>query len=117
VPAGTGEAGWTVSVRGPTEQEVPLRPTATNFDYDLGGREGTLIGRLRAPQAGRYVIRGGGPPGARVVFGQGGLLGSLATTIGGALAIFFAGGAAGLVLVIVTVARRRRPQGEPKRWP
>jgi hypothetical protein len=116
VPGGTGEFRWTLAVRDAERRDVPLRSTSTDFTYDLGGREGSLIGKLRAPAAGRYVVRGTGPPDSRVVFGEGGLLGSVATAVLGALAILGIGGAAALGLIVLTVVRRR-PRPEAKRWP
>jgi hypothetical protein len=115
VPNGTGGYSWTLAVRGPREQQLELRPTSTDITYDIGGREGELIGRMRVDEPGRYLIRGTGPPGARVVFGES-IFGGIFSTVVGGLAIFFVLGGAGLALIIVTAVRGRGKQ-EPKRWP
>jgi hypothetical protein len=114
VPGGTGKFAWSLTIRDPRRVELPLRGAGGSFEYDLGGREGELVGKVRVIHPGRHVLVGDGPPGARVVFGRG-LLGRLGTTLLGALAIFFVPAAVGAVLIIVAAARRR-PR-EPKRWP
>ena len=114
LPAGTGDAGWTLSVSDPEGREVPLRPRGSTVTYAWGSREGSRIGRLRPATAGRHVVRGTGPPGADVVFADD-VVGDMGRSIlyaVGALALL---GGAGVVLMIVGFARRK--PGEPKRWP
>jgi hypothetical protein len=116
VPGGTGEFRWELSVVDEANIEVPLDLTSSDFTYDFGNREGALVGSLRPSVAGRHRVRGSGPPGARVIFGDEGILGSIGSLVLGALGILVLGGGLGVTLIIVTAVRRRGPQ-EAKRWP
>ena len=114
VPAGTGDAGWTLSLRGPEDREVPLLPGGATIAYEWASREGSRIGKLRARTAGPHVVRGTGPSGADVVFADDvvGDMGRSLLLAVSALALLGGGG----VLVLIVGIARRRPR-EPKRWP
>ena len=114
VPAGSGEAGWTLSVRDAEGREVPLRPGDDTVEYAWGSREGWLAGELRVTTAGRHLVRGTGPPSADVVFADD-VVGDMGRSVLYALGALALLGGTGLVVMIVGFARRR-PR-EPKRWP
>lgn len=115
VPAGSGDFRWSLRVLDDARRELEIGPATSSVEYDLGGRSGMLVGKLVVPRAGRHLVRGTGPPGARVVFAQG-VFGTVGSTILGATLIFLGGLAVGIAIIVVAVARRRGPQ-EPKRWP
>ena len=114
VPSGTGDAGWTLGVRGPDGNEVPLRPAGGSITYDWFGREGSRIGKLRVPEPGRHVVRGTGPSGADVVFATD-IVGDVGRGLLLAAAALVVLGAAGVVLIVLALSRRR--PSEPRRWP
>ena len=112
-PAAAG-FGWTLAIRDPERREVPLRRAGTTFEYSLGDREGTLVGKITVTTPGRHLITGTGPPGTRVIFGRGVIRGIFGAVLLG-LGILVVLGGAGLALIVVTAARGR-PR-EQKRWP
>ena len=114
VPSGTGDVGWTLSVRDPQGREVTLRPSTSSITYDWSGREGSRIGKLRATVAGRHVVSGTGPPGADVVFADD-VVGDMGRSLLWAFVVLLVFASAG-TLALVLGFTRHRPR-EAKRWP
>lgn len=114
VPTGTGDFGWTLSVRDGGGADVPLRRAPGSVTYSWFGRDGERIAKLRVARAGRHLVRGTGPPGARVVFARD-VIGGIGRSLLLAGIAFLALVAAGIVVIVLGVARR--PPQEPKRWP
>lgn len=114
VPSSTPESTWSLTLRDPQRREVPILPSGGSITYDWFGRSGERVGKVRITAPGRHLVRGSGPPGARVVFADD-VFGGVGKGLLAGAAAFFLLAAAGVVVIVVALARRG-PR-EPKRWP
>lgn len=94
---------------------LALKPYATSFTYDAGGRSGRAGQTFDTQRAGRYRVTTMGPPNADLSVAVGPPLGgTLVSRIFGAfggIGLLLGGPLVGGVLALVTALRRRRPGG------
>jgi hypothetical protein len=106
---GAGVPDVMIELRGPTSQDVPVRPADVG-DYDIEGFVGASTGEIEIDVAGRYVVRvSSTADDFAVAIGRDPESAARPLWIGAAL-IIMAGLVGGTSLVVVGIARGRRDE-------
>lgn len=117
----SGGGSATAQITGPDGAAISIDPVAGSEEYDVQGRNGTLLGTISAPTAGSYQfvvapdvgLRNGGgqfavgkrSPGSALIGLGVALLGGIAAVV------------VGIILIIVGAVRRSRSKRPPTSYP